>query len=559
MIEPKNTPGRQSRAPRQQQLVPAPRRYSWSAAIQLVALLFGFLAVSPGVYAETTPAAAEQTWLVNTEASVIAGEPLAARTGLLDFYTRRQNRPAWLARATLTADAVQLLDVLRSVDKEGLDPRDYHLPMMTSGQLTANQLELLLTDAALRYAHDQLVGRYDPRRMDPQWFIMPPAAPDSVGALQAALEKHQVAQWLAALPPPHPDYARLRKALAHYRELAAQAPWPTLEAGPKLSPGEHDARVPALRQRLESSAELAHTETVDAMLYDDTLAKAVRRFQSTRGLEPDGIVGKATRDALNVSPQQRVRQLRSTMERWRWLPRQFGARHVRVNVASFELQVEENDKPVLSMNVIVGKEQLSTPAFRSQLTHVVFNPSWTIPYSIASKEILPKLKTNPGYLAEENIQVFDSAGGEPLDPALIDWSQYTEKNFPYRLRQLPGPLNSLGQIKFLLPNSYAIYLHDTPNRRLFNKSVRALSHGCIRIQQPDALAEYLLGDHTKWNPESITATIAQQQTRTVTLPQPIPIYLLYFTAWVDAEGVVQFRDDIYTRDVKLAQAFGSVN
>lgn len=569
MIDPKKYPGRQSHALRQQELVTAPPRSesrvtrSQATASLPLCLLFGILSVCSVAYAEPPPtnAAAVASWLVNTEASVIVGESLTSGASLLSFYKLRQNRPAWLAGATLTADALLLLDVLRTADKEGLRPSDYHIPFMTSGQLTANQLDLLLTDAALRYAHDQLTGRFAPRQMDPEWFIAPPVAPDIPGALQAALDSHQLAQWLNSLPPPHPAYAQLRTALAHYRQLAAQGPWPMIEDGPKLKPGEHDARVPALRKRLESSGELAHTETVDATLYDEALADAVRHFQSTQGLEQDGIMGKTTRVALNVSAQQRVHQLQVNMERWRWVPRQLEARHIRVNMAGFDLQVEENDSPVLSMHVIIGQQKLSTPAFSSHLTHIVFNPYWTVPQSIAGKDILPKLKQDPSYLSAENIQVFDSwgANAQPIDPNGIDWSQYTEKHFPYRLRQLPGPHNSLGQVKFLLPNAYDIYLHDTPSRRLFNKNVRALSHGCIRLQKPNALAEYLLRDTANWNSDTIAAAIAKQVTRTVTLPQPTAIYMLYFTAWVDAEGVVQFRDDIYTRDVKMAQTFENVN
>ena len=574
MIDPKKSPGRQSRALHQQELVAAPPRSesrvtrSQTAATLPLILLFAILSWCSGAYADTPAAtaaiaapAATEPWLVNTEATVIAGEPLASATSLLSFYNLRQNRPAWTVKAKLTADALLLLDVLRTADKEGLRPGDYHIPVISSGQLTANQLDLLLTDAALRYAHDQLIGRFDPRQMDPEWFIAPPVTPDIAGALHAALDSHQVAQWLNSLPPPHPAYAQLRTALAHYRELAAQGPWPTLDDGPKIKPGEYDARIPALRQRLESSGELAHAETVDATLYDDTLASAVRNFQTTQGLEPDGIVGKATRAALNVSAQQRVKQLQVNMERWRWVPRQLEARHIRVNMAGYDLQVEENNRPVLSMHVIVGQQKLSTPAFNSQLTHVVFNPYWTVPHSIAGKDILPKLKQNPGYLSEENIQVFDSWGADAqlIDPSSIDWSQYTEKHFPYRLRQLPGPQNALGQVKFLLPNAYSIYLHDTPSRRLFDKSVRALSHGCVRLQKPNELAEYLLRDSANWNSEAIAAAIAKRVTRTVTLPQPTPIYMLYFTSWVDAEGVVQFRDDIYKRDVKLVRAFDNVN
>jgi L,D-transpeptidase YcbB len=576
MIDPTKPAGRQSRALRQQELVTVPLRSApriitrtSPAATPLLALLCGFLSICPGVHAEPPPApagiatsaAVELPWLNSTTAPVIAGETLAQWTALRSFYSLRQNRPAWLTGNTPTADAKLLIDMLSAADKEGLRPADYHIPVLTTGQLPANERELLLTDAALRYAHDQLTGRFEPRQMDPAWFIAPPVAPDIAGALQTALESHQLAQWLDTLPPPHPAYAQLRTALAHYRELAAQAPWPTIEDGPALKPGAHDARVPVLRQRLERSGELAHDETGDATLYDGTLAGAVRTFQLVQGLEADGVVGKATRAALNVSIQQRVHQLQANMERWRWLPRQFESPYIRVNMAGFELQVEEHDKPVLSMHVIVGKQLLSTPAFNSRITHIIFNPYWIVPQSIASKEILPILKQDPDYLSRENLQVFDSrsAGAQPIDPADIDWSQYTQRHFPFRLRQRPGPHNSLGQVKFLLPNPYDIYLHDTPSRRLFDKSVRALSHGCIRIQKPNELAEYLLRGSAKWNPEAIAAAIARQVTHTVTLPQSTSVYMLYFTAWVDSEGVVQFRDDIYARDVKLAQTFENVN
>ncbi len=575
MIESATSPGRSFRALPRPQCAVALRSSRFrstrphSAATLHAVLLCGFLSVCPDVYADAppaadafaTPASVTLPWLNNIQAPVLSGESLLSWTSLRSFYSRRQNRPAWLSGNRPTRNATRLLDVLRSADKEGLNPADYHIPVMTTARLPANELELLLTDAALRYAHDQLTGHFVPQQMDPQWFITTPVVPDIAASLQAALDNNQLVQWLNALPPPHPAYAQLRAALARYRVLAAQGPRPTIEAGPNLKPGEDDSRVPALRQRLAGNDAVAHGSAEAATLYDDALATAMRHFQATHGLEPDGIVGTSTRTALNISLPQRIDQLQVNMERWRWLPRQFATPHIRVNMAGFELQVEENDHPVLRMHVIVGKQLLSTPEFNSRLTHIVFNPYWTVPQSIASKEILPILKKNPAYLAKENLQVFDSwaADAQPIDPAGIDWSQYTQKHFPFRLRQLPGPHNSLGQMKFLLPNGYDIYLHDTPSRSLFNKSVRALSHGCIRLQKPTELAEYLLGNSVKWNLGTIAAAIARQETLTVTLPRPIPIYMLYFTAWVDSEGNVQFRDDVYKRNMKLAQAFENVN
>ncbi len=558
--------GRQSRAHQKHVATPhgsgARGKLSQTATAPPFTLLFSILIMAFAVYAPSAiPAGLALPWLNSTAAPVIAGETLSSWTAVRFFYSQRQNRPAWLTGQTLSGDARLLLDALNAAGKEGLNPADYHIFAMARGRLPADQLELLLTDAALRYAHDQMSGRFEPRHMDPEWLIAAPPAADSADALQAALDRHQLAQWLDSLPPPHPAYAQLRTALARYRSLAAHDPWPTLGEGPSIKPGAHDARIPVLRLRLESSGDLTPTAPGDATRYDASLANVVRHFQSTQGLEADGIVGNSTRAALNVSARQRVHQLQANMERWRWLPRQFGARYVLVNMAGFDLRVEEHRKPVLSMHVIVGQQLLSTPAFNSLITHIVFNPYWIIPPSIAGKDILPKLKKNPAYLTEENIQVFDRRGATalPIDPNSIEWSQITAKRFPYRLRQLPGPRNALGQVKFLLPNPYAIYLHDTPSRSLFNKSVRALSHGCIRLQHPDALADYLLRDSPRWNPAAIAAAIAAGQTRTVTLPQPLPIYMLYFTAWVDGESVVQFRNDIYARDAKLIQAFNNVN
>ncbi|MHB8745696.1 MAG: L,D-transpeptidase family protein [Gammaproteobacteria bacterium] len=480
------------------------------------------------------------------------------------FYHQRDDRPAWTGDRAATRD---LLSVLRSTDQEGLEPADYHLDaieqrLKTSFPTTAEreQLELLLTDAALRYAHDQQRGRYEPRAMDPQWLIPRPAPSDDTSALQTALAKQQLAAWLATLPPPHRNYAQLKVALAHYRTLAAQADWPVLATGDKLAPGQRDARVATLRRRMTLDGDYQPRERDDPRRYDAALANAVRQFQIQQGLDSDGVIGDSTRRALNISATQRVAQLRANLERWRWLPRPFETHYIRVNMPAFVLQVMEDDQPVLSMQVIVGRQLRSTPAMTSQLTHIIFNPYWTIPPSIAGKDILPKLRSDPAFLSAQNIQVFaDWNTKTPIDPQTIDWSQYSEKHFPFRLRQQPGPKNSLGQVKFLLPNPYGIYLHDTPSRALFHKSVRAFSSGCIRLQKPNELAQYLLRDNPRWNPDAIAAVIADGTTRTVTLLTPEPVYLLYMTAWSDADSVVQFRDDIYERDQRLEARFENVN
>lgn len=517
---------------------------------------------------EVPPQEPDLSLLTHTDAPVIDGETLPTWTALRSFYSQRQQQPVWVVSGTTTGETNALLAVLRAVDQEGLYPGDYHLAAIerrihtaTPSSALQGELELLLTDAALRYAHDQQTGRFEPQQMDPAWFIVPTPTPDSTAALRTALDTQHLTQWLAGLPPPHRDYIELRKALARYRALVAQGGWPLIEEGPKLTPGNHDTRVPILRRRFEISGELAPAEVNDASLYDSDLADTVRQFQARHGLDPDGIISTGTLRVLNVSALQRVRQLQLNMERWRWLPRQLEPYHIRINLAGFELQVMENDSPVLEMRVVVGRQLRSTPAFNSHLTHIVFNPYWTVPKIIATQDMLPKLRTNPAFLREQNIELFDSwdAQAQPIDSQGIDWSKYSAKHFPFRLRQRPGPYNALGQVKFLLPNAYDIYLHDTPNRELFKKSVRAFSSGCIRLQKPWELADYLLHANSKWNPATIADAIASQVTQAVRLPNPEPVYLVYLTAWADATGNVQFRDDLYERDARLDQAFRNVD
>jgi murein L,D-transpeptidase YcbB/YkuD len=241
------------------------------------------------------------------------------------------------------------------------------------------------------------------------------------------------------------------------------------------------------------------------------------------------------------------------MERWRWLPRYLGRRYILVNIARFALEVIEDDKPIMSMRIIVGKPYQSTPVFNAAMTHLVVNPSWHVPISIAKEEILPLLRRDPGYLLRQNMRVYQGGGGE-VDPRSINWLQVSASNFPYRLRQIPGPHNPLGRVKFLFPNQFSVYLHDTSNRELFSRTVRTFSHGCIRIEKPLDLAEYLLRGDPQWNRDKIQQAIARGLERTITLPAAVPVYLLYWTAWVGEDDAMHFRDDIYQRDMSLEKA-----
>ena len=343
----------------------------------------------------------------------------------------------------------------------------------------------------------------------------------------------------------------LETALSQYRQLAAQGGWPPVPGGPALHEGDRNDRVPLLRKRLVASTDLATTADLGDH-FDGVLKEAVQRFQTRHGLTADGTVGAGTLTELNVPITERIRQLAASLERCQPLPTVLEHRHILVNIADFSLKLYEDGKPVLSMPVIVGKTYRQTPVFNGRISSLVLNPTWEVPHSIATKDILPKIKKNPGYLSQMHLRVFQGWNGTAeIDPATINWASLSATHFPYRLRQDPGPANALGRVKFLFPNPYDVYLHDTPSRELFQKDARTFSSGCIRIAKPLDLAVYLL-QGTKLNSmDALNAAISREKTQQIIIPSPIAVHIVYMTAWVDREGIIQFRSDIYNRDPAL--------
>jgi hypothetical protein len=360
-------------------------------------------------------------------------------------------------------------------------------------------------------------------------------------------------------PVPQTPYARLKSALGRYRTVAERGGWPTVPAGPLLKKGDSGRRVAILRMRLISTDEYGYLTAKAFGLFDDDLEQAIRNFQERHGLEADGIVGPKTFAALNVPVEQRLRQMRINMERWRNVSRKLGERYILINSANFELKMIENEQTIASMRAVVGRPDRPTPVLSSEITHIVFNPYWYIPTVIVLEDLLPKIKKDEEYLNRENIEVFKRSNGHILevDQEIIDWSTVTATTFNYKLRQDPGPQNALGRVKFIFPNNFSIYIHDTPARELFRKAKRSFSSGCIRIEQPVDLAEHLLrsdsGDRTLTR-EEILARLDSGVRRRVRLPEPIPVHIVYCTAWVDDKGSVQFRDDIYGRDMVVRTA-----
>ncbi len=502
---------------------------------------------------------------------ITVGEELIYASVMLPrFYERRTYRPAWSNDNGPLPQVDSFIKVIHKADSEGLRPDDYHLAKIEVmlKEVRQNQekkkplspfrltdLDLLLTDAFLIYGSHLLAGRINPETIDPEWHAKRREA-DLSQVLEAALDSNQIEKALKDLLPPQAGYKKLRNALARYQGIATKGGWPMVPNGPKMQEGDRDERVAALCRRFIAAGDFDRELHTNEDLFDDALEQALYRFQKRHGLDVDGVVGPATLAALNIPVEKRIRQIELNMERWRWLPQNLGKRYVLVNIANFELDVVENNQPVIVMLAVVGRPYRRTPVFSDKMTYLVLNPYWHVPPSIAIKDKLPLIRKDPDYLAKQNIKVFQGWGTEmkEIDPRTIDWSQVTAKNFKYRLRQEPGSMNALGQVKFMFPNKFDVYLHDTPSQELFAKTMRAFSSGCIRIQNPIELAEYVLQGNPKWTRENILSAIDKPVEQTVRLPEPIAVHLLYWTAWADEDGSIQFRNDIYGRDKRLCDA-----
>ncbi len=524
-----------------------------------LAVAAALLAACPGYAANAAPPAladtgAEQAALQSLLAGQddvlkIDGELLDA-DALRQLYRPHHWQPLWGDQAD------SLMEILGAADQEGLQPSRFHLRAIAHRRVdgadakTRAEAELLLTDGVLRYASAMRGQRVDPRTIEDDWFLVP--APFDARPFVTAHEK-DIVPALQSLQPPYAGYQLLRRQLAYLRAVAAAGGWPKVPMGPTLKPGAVDPRIPAVRRRLMATGELSADQPVTPV-YDADLQAAVRLFQQRHGLTDDAELGRRSVAALDVSPRELAQQVVVNMERWRWLPPHLESNHIVVNVPAAWLEVVENGKAVLSMKTVVGDPKHPTPALHAQLRSLVINPTWHVPSSIATKEILPKLKKDPTYLLANDLEIVSSSfpPGSPESQGIgIDWSSRT--TFPWSLRQSPGSDNALGHIKFNIPNQEDIYLHDTPNHHAFSRASRDLSHGCVRLENPDALALYLLRDKD-WTQARLNQEVQQGDTHTVMISKAVPVWLFYWTMWVDTDGVLQIRDDIYDRDRRLEAA-----
>ena len=506
----------------------------------------------------------------STNALTVGGEELRVTEGVRRYYRTVAFEPAWTGADGPTAQAETLRAVLSRADGHGLRPADYHVAMIDSlrnvlraavaagrpmDSRTLADFELLCTDAFLLYGAHLLGGRVDPVDVVPTWNL-DRRQQDLVQQLQNALDSGSVKTTLAGLAPPQSEYRALRQALAEYRRLQSDGGWPRIPDGPAMEEGATGERVRLLRRRLLLTGDLSEVVTTDASAFDARLRRAVARFQERHGLAIDGVVGSATRSAMNVPVEERIEQIRVNLERWRWLPRDLGDPHIIVNIADFWLRVVDQDRTVLQMRVVVGLPYRQTPVFSDEITYLVFNPYWYVPRSIAVKDKLPDFRRNPALVSQLGFEVFEGWGADArkVDPATLNWDRLSASNFPYRFRQRPGPLNALGQVKFMFPNSYDVYLHDTPSRELFNHTQRSFSSGCIRVEYPVDLATFLLRSNEGWTEERVESAMKASRERAVVLNRKVPVHLLYWTAWMEGSEAIHFRRDVYDRDDAVLSA-----
>ena len=488
-----------------------------------------------------------------------------------EFYKKRSYRPAWSDGRGPDRQSYELAEALRAAALEGLNPNDYDVDTLEvrirrldrNGVLleappvpALANLDLRLTYTYFQYANHLLNGRVSTATVDPDW-VTSPRDVDLVGNLQVATARRGIRRALLGLLPQDPAYHRLKDALVLHAGIAREGGWGVIHSGPPLRLGRVDPRVPLLRARLRASGDLSNGDK--GRSFDRALERAVRVFQMRHGLEPTGVVDAATLDALNVPVGARVRQIQLNMARRRWLPLDLGRRYVVVNVPDFTLDVMEGKRSVLHMRVVVGKRGSPTPLFSDKITYVELNPYWNIPSEIAKDEIVPLVRDDESYLEANQIKVLSGPQEDATEvaPSDVDWGKVGEEDAPYLLRQEPGPTNPLGKIKFMCPNEHDVYLHDTPAGHLFDLKERDFSHGCIRVERPMDLAEYLLRGTADGSRDRIQALIETGERKAIRLPEPVPVHILYWTAWVDDKGLVQFRDDLYEHDRRLDEAIRS--
>lgn len=452
-------------------------------------------------------------------------------------------RNLWTASASDLQDSL-LLNVTLTATVDSL-----HQPGLTppSSDSAIFRTEIALTRQFFLYAEKNFTGKENLDMAELEWFI-PRKKIQAVELLDSLIATK--GKDIARIAPVSKQYYLLEEYLKKYYQLEKETGWPEIVAEQKkFSPGDSSSTISAIKHRLSFLGDYADPDS--SGYFNDALTEAVKNYQHRHGITEDGIIGAQFLRRLNAPINDRIRQILINMERLRWAPREPETDYLLVNIPEYRLHVYEDGQLSFDMDVVVGKAQHSTVIFTGSLKYIVFSPYWNIPPGILANEILPAVQRNPGYLAKHNMEVV--SGKTVVPPGSINWGKYTARTFPYMIRQKPGDNNSLGRVKFLFPNNYNIYFHDTPAKSLFGESRRDFSHGCIRLSEPVKFAEHLLRNDTSWTPEKISEYMKADKEKYVTLKKEIPVFIGYFTAWVDKDGKLNFREDVYGHDKKLEE------
>ncbi|MBE0439089.1 MAG: L,D-transpeptidase family protein [Gammaproteobacteria bacterium] len=468
----------------------------------------------------------------------------------------RDQHYLWLDKNQLSSHAHDALDFIAAATQHGLRRDDYHWTELqklnpSTNTETAQLFDLVLSDGLLKLIDHLQNGTLHAKSADPSWFIEQPKFNNLEFLQQAILQPHLKSE-LNKVVPDSEQYRLLSQALTDYQRYVDRGGWSDIPDMPLLKPGDTHPNVALIQQRLAFEDEhLTLSQSLSTDVYAPLLQQAVKRFQKKYNLKVDGIIGSETRQQMNVSATDRLNQIKVALERHRWLPKNLGERYVLVNLANYSLTAVKQGQEKLEMPVIVGQTTRQTPSFSSDIDRLVFNPYWNVPTKLARLDLLPKQKKDLNYFYQHDIRMFSTENGQRIehDPYAIDWQSLSSRHFPYTLRQDPGEHNALGRLKFMFPNKWDIYLHDTPHKELFSEVNRSFSSGCIRVQDPIALANFSLDNSD--SDQTVLDTIASNQNRGQKLAQPLKIYVVYITASV-IEGELSFSSDVYHRDKQIA-------
>ena len=465
---------------------------------------------------------------------------------LTSFYRMNNFKTVWNS----SENRILVTNILSKSEEDGLNSDDYQGKDLAEIESRINDLtekelvsyDISLTIATQKYISHMTNGKLNPRELYYDWDLKSPSF-DINKNLTDAINGDSLKVIFEKIKPKHIVYKKLKTALSILNSFPEDT-LKQIEIATKLKPNDSDKSLIGLKQRLIYWKDLKPKDSL-TKIYDEETVKAVKKFQKRHGLASDGIIGKATIVALNISKEERKRQIIANLERWRWFPKDMSEQYVIINIPDFKLHAINKNDTIRTHNIIVGTSKRKTPVLNSKLSYAVFNPTWTVPPTILKEDIIPETIKNRNYLGKKNIKIYDYNNNE-----ISVWKWKPEKAMNYKYVQSPGTYNSLGMVKILFPNDYTVYLHDTNHREYFEKADRSLSSGCVRVQNPLELTEYLLDDKENWNLEKITETLKTAKTQNVKIKNDIYIYQLYWTAWSD-KNTLQFRPDIYDLDSDL--------